>query len=69
MATGWWTGARALVLAIAALGVCAALATGCGGSSLGKTTPDGGARDMRTTGTGGTGGKPGGGRDRHLHPR
>ncbi|HEY6476985.1 MAG TPA: hypothetical protein VI456_10415, partial [Polyangia bacterium] len=63
MATGRWTGARAALLAIAALEICAPLAAGCGGGSLGKTPDGGGARDMRVAGTGGTaatGGAPGG---------
>ncbi|HXT97489.1 MAG TPA: hypothetical protein VN853_14400 [Polyangia bacterium] len=54
MATGRWTRARA-VLAIAALGAGAGLA-GCG-SSAGKPPADGGARDVRAPGTGGSGGK------------
>jgi hypothetical protein len=50
---------RAAVLAIAVLDACAALTTGCGGGSLGKTPPDGGARDMRGASTGGTTGSGG----------
>ncbi|HEY4393791.1 MAG TPA: hypothetical protein VGP64_06995 [Polyangia bacterium] len=48
----------ALAIAAAELCLCAALAAGCGGGSLGKS-PDGGARDMRVAGTGGAAGRGG----------
>ncbi|HVU91886.1 MAG TPA: hypothetical protein VHC23_06615, partial [Jatrophihabitans sp.] len=53
MATGRWTGARA-VLAITALGAAAGLANGCGGSPA-KLPADGGAKDMRGGGGGSSG--------------